>query len=768
MKRAAFVLTVMIMLLGMVAGSTASQSVIAEIDVDGTRRIEDDAILAVIESRTGDAFNPERLDSDLRTVFELGFFSDVHVEVADSPEGKIITFVVVEKPAVREFVFVGNKKIKTDKFNEIIDLKPNTILSIAKIKENIEKIRQLYEAEGFFMVDITYEIEQLPNNRVKVIIQITEYRKVYVKRIDFVGNAAFTDAHLRKVLQTKIGHVMSFMGQSGVYRETLFAQDLEMLRRFYANHGYFVQIGRPVVTLSADKRWMYISVSVNEGPQYYIESVDIAGDLLFKKEDLMELVTVKVGEVFSREEFEESLLAIKNRYTDVGYAFAEVDPDVQPDPATRRVKIVFNVKKNKLAYIERIEIRGNDRTRDKVIRRELFITEGDLFSGPGIRRSKERLSRLGYFAQNGVAVKWRKGSNDELVIVTVEVEEAMQGQFIAGVGFSSLENFVGTLKIGHNNLFGYGWKISIAGELGKYVQNVQFQFRDPYFFDTRWIFGLTLNNQDRDYYSFSRYDQGAMFSFGRPLYLDLEAHLGYQYQSVDIRDVENQAALFLTLQEGHKVTTSLRFTLLRNTVNHPYDPTEGSNVSFTTEWASEYYGGELNFVKYTSMARRYFPVHWGITLMLNGEAGYVDNIDDGRLHITERYFLGGLNSVRGFYSRSLGPVESTVIPYNSYDPASTLVEVNSVIGGNKYLQGNVELIIPLVKQLGLKGILFYDAGNAFIEEDPYDLMRLRQSVGFGIRWISPIGPLRFEWGFPLYPQYDEERQVFEFGIGTFF
>jgi len=766
MKRPLLATAMVLLLLAAAAPAVAQRERVVDIRIEGTLRIEDDAILNVIQTRKNDVLNTTVLDEDLRAVYGLGFFSDVRLELEDAPGGKIVVVVVAEKPAVKEFVFEGNEKVKKDKIEEVVDLKPNTILNDAKIKENIEKIRQLYEAEGFFMVDIAPEIEELPTNRGKVTIRITEYRKIFLKRIDFVGNHAFTDDELRKVLQTKAGHVMSFMGQSGVYRDTLFAQDLEMLRLFYATKGYFVQIGRPVVTLSADKRWMYVSVAVKEGPQYYVDSVEIEGDLLFKKEDLEDLVTLEVGEVYNRQEFENSLERIKNRYTDVGYAFAEIVPQVNPDEQTRRVSIKFQVNKGRLAYIERIELIGNTRTRDKVVRRELFIKEGDLFSGPGIRRSKEMLMRRGYFDE--VSIKWRKGSSPDLVIVDIEVKERMQGQFVVGVGFSSLENFVGTAQVSHNNLLGYGWKFSLQGELGRYRSNVLIRFNEQYLFDTRWIFGTTINYTDRDYTSFTRRTRAGTLSFGRPLYLDLEAHAAYTYQEVDVSGISNTASLFLTLQEGRKTTTSLSLTLSRDTVNHPFDPTDGSRLSFSTEYASENLGGDLNFLKYTLLARRYIPIYWGIALMFNGEAGYADNLDEGRLPLTERYFLGGLNSVRGFYTRSLGPEESSIIPRTYYDPASTTLEVESVIGGNKYLQGNAELLIPIIKQFGIKALLFYDAGNAFIEEDEFDLYELRQSWGFGVRWISPIGPLRFEWGFPLYKRDDEPNQVFEFGIGTFF
>jgi outer membrane protein insertion porin family len=766
MSRAAALALVLALLLGAAAARAASVEIVAGVKIEGAKRIEDDAILAAIRTRTGDRLDADRLDADLRAVFALGYFSDVRIELRDAPTGKLVVFVVEEKPAVKEFVYEGNDAVKKDKIEQAVDLKPNTILSIAKIKEGLEKIRQLYEAEGFFMVDITYEIEPLPNNRVKVIIRITEYRKIYIKRIDFVGNQAFTDNELRDAIQTKEGHVASALTSSGVYRETMFAQDLELLRRFYANHGYFAQIGRPVVTLSADKRWMYISVAVKEGPQFFVESVDIEGDLLFKKEDLLKLVTVKAGEVFARDEFDKSLDALKNRYTDVGYAFAEIEPQVDPNPDTRRVKVGFKINKGKLAYIERIEIAGNDRTRDKVVRRELLFKEGDLFSGPGIRDSKERLMRKGYFDE--VSIKWRKGSSDELVIVDIDVKEKMQGQFIVGVGFSSLENFIGTAQISHNNLFGYGWKFSLQGELGKYRKNIQLQFQEPYLADTRWILGVSLMHLERDFFSFMRRDQAATLSFGHPLYWDIEAHLAYNYSQVDIANVAADASLFLVLQEGEKTTTSFRWTLQRDTVNHPFDPTDGSRVSGSIEWASEAFGGDLNFLKYTGMARRYVPIYWGISIMGNAEAGYAQNLDPGRLPITERYFLGGLNSVRGFLSRSLGPMETSIVPRAYDDPAATTVEAESVIGGNKYVQGNIELLIPIVKQLSIKGVLFYDIGNAFIEEDPINLGDLRQSWGFGLRWISPIGPLRFEWGFPLHPQKGEQNQVFEFGIGTFF
>jgi len=740
---------------------------VARILIEGTRRIEDDAILAKLVTYVGNRYSLSDINEDIKAIYSTGYFYDVKVEVEDTAKGKIITYIVIEKPSVKEFMFEGNDDISNDKIKENTDLKPNSILNIAKIKENINKIRQMYEAEGFFMVDIDHKIQELTNNRVNVIIRITEFKKIYIKRINFIGNRAFSDDELKKSMLSKEGKWYSFMSSKGIYRKDMFLNDMQLLRMYYLDHGYVeVEIGPPVISMSADKKWMFVTTTINEGPQYYVGKIELEGDLLFEKDALMEYIKLETGNHFSRRDFEISIEGLRNKYTDIGYAFAQVNTKTPTDPKKRTIDIIFTVNKGKLAYFEQINLLGNTRTRDKVVRRELYIKEGDLYSGPGIRKSKARLMRIGYFDE--VKITTEKGSDEESVILSIEVKEKMQGQFIVGVGFSSLENFVGTAQVGHNNLFGYGTRISLQAEVGKYRKNINLNLRQPYILDTKYIGSLSLINSERDFFTFDRVDRSVSGGLGRPLYWDIEAHVGYTYQHVEIKNVANQVALFLTLQEGLRITTSGYFTLSRNTLNDFFDPSKGTKVSGTVEYATENLGGDLNFIKYTGLARHYFPIYWGISLMVNGEAGYADNLDPGQLHISERYFLGGLNSVRGFFSRSLGPQEESIIPRDPDDPASRLTEVDSVIGGNKFAQGNVELLIPIVKSLKIKGVIFYDIGNAFNENENIEFDQLRQSWGFGLRWLSPMGPLRFEWGYPLYQREDEQKQVFEFGIGTFF
>jgi len=767
-RKAALAIVVLALLAGWVPPAGAQpRDLIEQILVRDNYRIEADAILAMVESREGEYLSGEDLDRDLRAVYRMGYFDDVAVEIEQGQRGVIVIFVVKEKSSVKEFRLAGNDKLDDDKIWEVVTLKANTILDTAAIKDNIQKIKRLYSDEGYFMADVDYEIEEAKNNQVIVTLRITEYRKVLIKRINFVGNEAFTDDELRKIMKTKEGNLWSWITSSGVFKEGQFEADLSILNTYYRNNGYAdIKVDKPVITLTPDKRWMFITVGIEEGVQYMVGTVRVTGELLFSEEHLLEKTVLKEGDVFDYSAFIKDLEEIKATYTDIGFAFANVNPRTPKDTERRIVDIDYRVDKGNLAYLEQINIKGNDRTRDKVIRRELVINEGDLYSGPGIRKSKERLMRLGYFED--VNITTERGSAEETVNLNIEVAERMTGNFIVGVGFSSLENFIGTAQISHSNLFGMGHKISLSAELGKYRRNINLNYVYPYFMDTKLIAGLILVNAERDYLSFTKLDKTARLRMGYPLGWDIDGFASFGYEDVEITDIADESSVFLSLQKGRTVTTSWIFSLERDTINNPYDPSRGSDNRISVEWASPDFGGDTEFIKYLTSSKWYFNVWWKLVLMFNGEIGYAQSLDGERLPISERFFLGGINSVRGFFSRSLGPEETNVIASNPDDPASGLTEVTSIIGGNKYLQGNIELITPIVPSVGLKGVLFFDIGNAFDDDEDFAYGKLRQSWGFGVRWISPIGPLRFEWGFPLYPQEGEDTQVFEFGMGTFF
>ena len=758
-------------------------TLIESVEVQGNVRIETEAILANMESVRGEYYSPEKLDRDLRAIYKMGFFRDVQIDVSDLRGGKAVVVVVREKPTVKEYLLAGNDKLNDDKIWEVVDLTPGRILDTAKIKANIQKIRKLYSDEGYFMADVDYELSDEINNEVLVTIRIREFKKVLIKSINFVGNDAFTDDQLRKIMRTKEGNLWSKIGSSGVYKAEEFEADVSILNSWYRDKGYAdVRIDPPLVSLTPDKRWMFITIRISEGVQYNVGTVDVEGELLFEKAALIKKLQLSPGDVFSYGKFLGDLETLKGVYTDIGYAFANVTPRTPRNPETRIVNITYVVEKGTLAYIERIETRGNSRSRDKVIRRELLVREGELFSGPAIRRSKELLMRLGYFDE--VNITTERGSSEDKVQLIIEVKERRAGNFIVGVGFSSIENFIGTAQVSHSDLWGLGHRISLSAEIGQYRKNIDLTYVEPYLLDTKIIAGITLRNQDRDFSSFSRLDKAARLRLGYPLGWDVRGYVSYGFEDTEIRNISTDSPIFLSLQRGRSVTTSFVFTLERNTVNNPYDPTTGSRNEVSLEWASDSFGGDVNFIKYSGTTRWYIDLlhkyligglfekppttQWRPILMLNGEIGYAQPLDSDRLPLSERFFLGGINSVRGFRARSLGPVEDSVIAASPDDPASGLLRVTSRIGGNKYMQGNAEIVFPLVPTVGLKGLVFFDVGNAFDEDENFALGRFRQAWGFGFRWVSPIGPLRFEWGFPLHPQGSEQDQVFEFGMGSFF
>lgn len=761
----------------------SAADIIQEIRIEGNARIERDAIMAQIESQEGEYYSLSKIDRDLRALYLMGYFRDVSFDMIEGDSGKILTIRIVEKPTVKEYFLEGNKKLDHDKLLEVMDLAPNRILSASKIKANIAKIKKLYSDEGYFMADVDYVVGPEKDNIVTVTIRIREYKKVLIKSINFVGNSAFTDDKLRKIMRTKEGTLWSRIASSGVYKQDEFEADISMLNNFYRDKGYAdIQIDPPLVALTPDKRWMFITLRISEGPEYKVGEVDIEGELLFDKGDLFKKLILRTGDVFSYSKFLGDIETLKNTYTDIGYAFASVTPRTPRNPETKIVNITYVVEKGNLAYIERIDIQGNERSRDKVIRRELLIREGELFSGPGIRKSKEYLMRLGYF--DDVTITTERGSSEERVNLLIEVKERRVGNFIIGVGFSSLENFIGTAQVTHTDLWGLGHRINLTAEIGQYRKNIDLSYVEPYLLDTKIIAGISLLNQDRDYRSFSRLDKAARLRLGYPLGWDVRGFISYGFADTEIKDVAADSPIFLSLQRGRISITSLIFSLDRSTVNNPNDPSRGSRNSVSLEWASQNFGGDINFLKYQATTRWYFDLlgekligrlfdkpittAWRPVIMLNGEMGYAQSLDNERLPLSERFFLGGLNSVRGFRTRGLGPEDSSIIASDPSDPASGLTTVTSRIGGNKFLQGNIEFIFPIIPTVGVKGLFFFDVGNAFDDDENYQLGKFRQSWGFGFRWMSPIGPLRFEWGFPLHPQGDEESQVFEFGMGTFF
>jgi outer membrane protein insertion porin family len=758
----------------------------------GNRKVEDDAIKVNLKTQPSITLTQEMLRDDVRTIWKMGFFEDVQVESTESKSGLVIVFVLKEKPAINKIYVAGNDEVSLSKINEVLDVKKEQILDPSKLKKNVEKIKELYVEKGFYMAEVTYELKRNSPSEVDVWFRVHENAKVEVRRVNFVGNHAISDADLREVILTHEGNILSIVTQAGTYREDVFQRDLLLLQAHYWDRGYVqVKVGTPLIELSPDKQSMYITISIEEGPQYRLGTIDVRGDLLEPKEFFLKRVSVKPGEIFNRSKLSDDLQKLTDLYKDRGYAYVNASPATPVDEKTRTVDVAFEIQKGELVYFDRINVRGNSKTRDKVIRRELRIIEGDSYSQSLLDYSKRRVNALGFFEKVDVSTK--RGSGDNQMDVNVEVAERPTGTFQIGAGFSSVENFIAQAQISQNNLLGRGQLLTLQAQISGLRQLFLLQFQDLYFLDTDWTFGFNLFKQDRILSSFTRSSKGASLTWGYLLAEDLRLLLTYTLEDVHVttggfaglfssgqRDPIPLGSLANLLRSG--ITSSGRALLSYDSRDNRMFPTKGWYNTLSGEIADHFLLSENVFTRYEAVARFFYPVWGPFVFRAKLEGGLISSRDPHGVPIFERYFVGGIYDIRGFSPRSLGPVIQSL----SQQTQDASLQ-NFLIGGNMQVIGNAEIEFPIFDKVGIRGVVFADMGNAFNLEDqyckikpsnvdaskdpcktPFDVGAYRESWGFGFRWFSPIGPLRFEWGIPFKTLPGEQPIVFEFTIGNFF
>ncbi len=757
---------------------------VAEIRVEGTRRVEPDAVRNAMRTKVGATIDRAQIREDLRTIFGLGFFEDVQINADETAAGTVLTVVVEERPAIRQVRIEGNDEISTDDLREALDVRPFQILDIASVRRNVGKLLEQYVEKGFYLATVDYRIVELPENEVDVVFVVDENAKVVVKRIQFLGNEKITADELKAVMITKEGDFLSFLTGTGIYREEIFQRDMQAAQAVYYDNGYInVRFGKPVVALTPDKQFIYITIPVEEGEQFSIGTLDFAGDLIADREALDLLMRTEPGEIFSRTKLQQDIQALTNLYQDEAYAYVNITPLTSVNAEDRTVDLTFEIEQGKKVRWERIEIVGNEKTRDKVIRRELRIYEGDLFSGTALQRSKQRVTALGFFEADPrtglVQISTRRGSADDLIVGVVEVKERPTGTFQVGAGFSSVENFIATAQVSQSNFFGWGQSASLSAQLSSLRQLLQLQFVEPYFLDTLWTFAFDFFRTEADYGTFIRDSTGGSLTFGHPLPFieddQIRGFATYTLEDVGVTFGSSQASQrqvqgLQLFEDG--VTSSVRLSLNWDTRNNRLFPSRGFMQSGSVELAPSWLGSQIEFTRWTGISRWYFELPLRLVFKTQGTVGYITS-PAGNVPISERYFLGGINSVRGYTLRSISPTLD--VPGVVTDPSSSLIGFNT--GGTKQLIVNNELEVPLLDAVGIRGVLFYDVGNTWPVDEPIfgdagverNLpLGLFHSVGFGFRWFSPIGPLRFEWGIPLTPRPEDEGILFEFTIGNSF
>jgi outer membrane protein insertion porin family len=729
--------------LGLVAAVSAQQPpvLIKELTVEGNRRVQEAVILGRVKSSIGAPFNPAQLSEDVRAVFALGFFDDVQLKVDDFEGGVKVGFVVVERPFVRDVDFVGNKQVRTTELQDKIDLKLGSVYNPVDVQRARERMKEHYESEGYFEVQITPDIEKFADGDVKVVFTINEGRQMKIEEIVIRGNRGLTDKQIKNAMATQERQYWILRGT--VQRQRL-DEDVDRILQLYNDHGYIqARVESHDVTVDREKARVTINIVVVEGSQHHVASVGFTGVTLVPEGEVRRQVKLKAGDVFSRSALRDSVKSIEDLYSNIGRASAEVNPklDVQPES---KIAILFEVNEGPTVYVERINIAGNVRSQDKILRRELQMAEGEIFTLRKLQRSKQRLTNLGYFEK--VEVNTAPGSDKTKIVVNIDVTERPTGLFSIGGGFSSADGILGTIDLSQNNFLGRGWLATIKIRAGANIQQGQLSFTEPWLFDRPLAAGFDLFSTQRQFLEYDYRTLGGGLRLSHPFEEFWRWHLGYRLTQDDILHVKNPQDSFLRDEEGTHVTSLVSGTIARDSRDSIQTPSKGGQLAWSTELAG--LGGDHHYSKSTMFMTYFQPVWFGHILSGRAEGGYGFGFGDERLPVFERFFLGGPNSIRSFKTRQISPQD----------------EFGTRIGGTTEVLGNVEYLIPLPFDIRLAA--FFDIGNVYGFKTKFDLTDLRKAAGGGIRWVSPFGAIRLDYGFNLDRRPGEKAANFHFSVGS--
>lgn len=735
-----------------------AQERIVEIEVQGNRSVETQVILTQIQQQKGGAYSREKVSADVARIYKLGLFEDVEVEKVGAAGGVKLVFKVVEKGPIDEIVIEGNKKVGEGKIREVLTVKTNAPADNRKLGESKERIKEIYSKEGFSATTVETEVREKGGKR-ELVFKINEVKAEVVRGIRFEGNTVFSDRKLKGIIRTKKKGILSFLTGSGKYRPEQIEQDIQLITYNYLNKGYMkVRVGQPKVEYNEQEKGLILTYYIDEGDPYRIGDIGFEGDILTTKEELQRKLHTMKGNLYSQKIMEEDLQKLTEFYGNQGYAFANINPQTNLHEDTKTADINFVVDQGRKVFIERINITGNTITRDKVIRRELKVVENSLYNEGLVRLSKRKLEQLGYFET--VEISTPRGSSDDKLVLNINVKEKPTGTFSVGAGFSSSESFLFTASVSKNNFLGLGISGSINAEISGRRQQFSFQVTDPYLFDTNWILQANGFRITSDFNDFRRKSFGGEIDLGRRIFDFSSFSIGYRIEDVKLDDFDLIVPEFFK-QNADGLTSSLVFQFQRDTRNNPIITTKGLYSNLSVEYAGNGLGGDVDFLRVTANQRVYIPLWKNSVLKFQGRVGYIKSLDDEPVPLFERFFTGGINSLRGYEFRSVGP--SVTIP-----DGITGKDEEFVYGGNKLLLFNLEYEFPIYDAAGFRGVVFVDAGNTFAEDEDLNPLKLRADAGAGIRWLSPFGPLRFEWGFPFKRKEGEKRSVFNFTIGSFF
>ncbi|HTZ18681.1 MAG TPA: outer membrane protein assembly factor BamA [Dissulfurispiraceae bacterium] len=740
-----------IFLLIVLVGSVFAEGLptVTSVEVKGLRRIEEGSVKAKLSQKTGDVLSQEKTTEDIKTIYKMGYFDDVNVSLEPFEGGIKVIYMVKEKPTVIKVDFQGNKEYDDAKLKEHESITPGAIADITLINDNALKLRTFYEDEGYYLAKVVPVINKTDEGEVVVTYQITEGDKVKIKKIIIENNKAISASKIKKAMKTKERGLISFITGTGYYKKEEMKASIEQIRDLYYDNGYLkVVVGDPVVKLMDDNKGMTITIPVSEGDQFKMSSVAIAGNKVFSDADLMKLIKMKQGMVFSKAVMREDVTALTDKHSNNGYALVSINPDIVPDEEKKLVGLTYRIAEGDKYRIGKIDISGNTKTRDKVIRREIRVDEGDYFNSSALKRSYERLNNLNFFETVDIAPKPKAA--EKIVDLDVKVKEKSTGSLNIGGGYSSVDKVIGMVELSQANLFGNGQLLKVKGELGTRMNDAELTFRDPWFFDKEIGFGATIYKNKRDYPDFTRNAVGLEISVGKRFWEYWSAGIAYNLEQVKVSNVVDTASLIVQQQLGKKITSAISPSIARDTRDNLMDPLRGSLNSLSATFAG--LGGDNDFIKAVVDSGWYFPLFDVTTIHLRGRIGWISGIFGKTVPLYENFYVGGIYTVRGLGWGIAGPK----------DPST-----GEAIGGTKEAVFNAEYIFPIVRELKIKGVVFSDAGRAWGIGETFG-SDLRYTAGTGVRWTSPFGPIRVEYGYNLSRKTGESSGKVEFSFGSSF
>ncbi|MCF7887192.1 MAG: outer membrane protein assembly factor BamA [Candidatus Omnitrophica bacterium] len=744
-----------------------AQDVISQIQIEGNDLVSDAKIISEIKVKTGQPFNEDMVNEDIKNLYQTGFFQEVSTETKKDDEGVTLIFQVKEKPVINKITIEGQRYIRKKHILDETGLSEGNFVDEYRLKQAVKKIEDLYDKKGFSQAVINYQIIPAQGQKVNLKFTIVEKGVVKVRSVKIEGNKSFSDNRIKKLMKTR----KAWLFNKGIFKDDIFKDDLKRIKGFYQHNGFTDASLDSEVDFR--KKGVYITLIVDEGKKYYIGQIDITGNKEIDIGEIREKLTISKENIFSKEAVYQGSSQIRQLYVDRGYIFAQAEPVSVLNPDTKKIDVTYQITESYVAYVEDIQIKGNEKTKGEVIRRELKVYPGEKFDGEKMRESKQDLENLGFFED--IRFRTEPGSEKDKVDLVVDVTEAKTGYFSFGGGYSSIEEFIGFVELRQRNFDYQNWQtftgagqdLSLKASLGTLTSRYQLSFTNPWIFDKPISFGFDAykkgHDQDDDVgYAYSEDVTGGALRLGKRFTDKISGRVAYRFENVDISDTED-ASQSIKDEDGSNNLSSAEFSLAYDSRDNVFSPRTGIYFSNSVQLTGSFLGGDKNFTKYNSRLSLYFPTFNDSVIETRFRIGFADPFSDtDEVPIYERFFAGGASTIRGYHERKVGPIDSNDDP----------------LGGEALFVANIEYTYPLADFL--KVAAFYDVGNVwgknsdFFQTEKTENGEEREafysSIGLGLRVKTPIGPVSVDYGWPLdeEPGEDGKEGRFHFSVSRGF